>query len=259
MEKVPLYDVFSADYDRFVDWQSRLTYELPFIEEQLAAVGARRLLDAACGTGAHAIALARRGYSAVGTDLSAGMIERARQNASAVNSTARFVVAGFGQLAEQVGGPFDALLCLGNSLSHALSTEELERTLCDFAAMLRPGGLLLVQNRNFDQVLAQRQRWIEPQSHREDEADWLFVRFYDWGPDGDLTFNVLTLKRDAPDQPWRQQATATRLQPWRRAELVEVLQAAGFTQIIAWGDMQGTPFDSQTSGNLILTARTIDW
>jgi len=84
---VPLYDVFSADYDRFVDWPSRLAYELPFIEEQLAAGGARRLLDAACGTGAHAIALAQQSYTVVGADLSAGMIERAQQNASAADST----------------------------------------------------------------------------------------------------------------------------------------------------------------------------
>jgi len=29
---VPLYDPFSADYDRFVNWKERLAYELPFIE-----------------------------------------------------------------------------------------------------------------------------------------------------------------------------------------------------------------------------------
>ena len=28
---VPFYDPFSADYDRFVNWEGRLAYELPFI------------------------------------------------------------------------------------------------------------------------------------------------------------------------------------------------------------------------------------
>lgn len=28
---VPLYDNFSTDYDRFVDWSARLVAELPFI------------------------------------------------------------------------------------------------------------------------------------------------------------------------------------------------------------------------------------
>ena len=48
-----MYDTFSTDYDRFVNWPSRLAAELPFIESQLEAAGARRVLDAACGTGQH--------------------------------------------------------------------------------------------------------------------------------------------------------------------------------------------------------------
>ncbi|MBP1694600.1 MAG: hypothetical protein H6Q37_2483, partial [Chloroflexi bacterium] len=32
-----MYDSFSSDYDRFVNWSSRLNFELPFIEECLTA------------------------------------------------------------------------------------------------------------------------------------------------------------------------------------------------------------------------------
>ncbi|MGQ9804240.1 MAG: hypothetical protein ACUVSH_10470 [Anaerolineae bacterium] len=51
-----MYDDFSADYDRFVDWPGRLAAEVPFIVQRLQRVGARRVLDAACGTGMHAVA-----------------------------------------------------------------------------------------------------------------------------------------------------------------------------------------------------------
>ena len=57
-----MYETFSKDYDRFVNWQNRLAYELPFIQDQLQSVNAKRVLDAATGTGMHAIALAKRGY-----------------------------------------------------------------------------------------------------------------------------------------------------------------------------------------------------
>jgi len=50
-----MYDPFSADYDRFVDWPGRLAAELPLIERQLQGVGAHRVPDAACGTGMHAV------------------------------------------------------------------------------------------------------------------------------------------------------------------------------------------------------------
>jgi SAM-dependent methyltransferase len=184
-----MYDDFSSDYDRFVNWPGRLAAELPFIERELQAVEARSLLDAACGTGMHTLALAQRGYTALGTDLSAGMIERARANAEAAGLDVRFEVAGLGALCATVGAgsaPYevlDAVLCLGNSLPHLLTPAELAKALADFAACLRPGGLLLIQNRNFDAVMARRERWMSPQAHREGETEWLFVRFYDFVPE----------------------------------------------------------------------------
>ena len=178
-----MYDDFSADYDRFMNWPARLAAEMPFIEGQLQAIGARRVLDVACGTGMHAVALAQRGYSVAGADFSTGMVERARANAataapvlSAVEGgEVRFEVAGFGELALAFGSStpgaassgrhsptgFDGLLCLGNSLPHLLTPADLRTAMEDFAACLRPGGLLLIQNRNFDAVLARRGRWME--------------------------------------------------------------------------------------------------
>ncbi len=86
------YDDFSQDYDRFVNWGSRLQAELPFVESRLKELGLPEgktpaILDAACGTGMHAIELARRGYHAAGADLSSRMVEVAMQNAreSSVN------------------------------------------------------------------------------------------------------------------------------------------------------------------------------
>ena len=251
---VPMYDNFSTDYDRFVDWTARLAAELLFIERGLQAVEARQVLDAACGTGMHAVELARRGYTVVGADLSVGMIERARENAAGAGVEVRFIVAGFGQLAARVGNEFDALLCLGNSLSHVLTAEALQATLTDFAAVLRPGGLLLIQNRNFDAVMSGQARWMDPQAHREGSREWLFIRFYDFNPDGTLAFNVVTLRRDEAGE-WTQHIEATTLCPLLHAELSSAIIAAGFSDIYCYGDMNGAPFDPETSGNLIVTAR----
>ncbi len=252
---VPMYDDLSEDYDRFVDWAGRLSVELPFIERELQAVGAGRVLDAACGTGMHALALAQRGYEVVGADLSAAMIERAKDNAIRAGLQTRFEVAGLGGLHSSVGTGFDAVLCLGNSLPHVLTPPELHAALTDFARCLRPGGVLLLQNRNFDAVLAQHQRWMEPQSHREGDTEWIFLRFYDFEADGTLTFNMLTLRR-AGASAWSQHGTATRLRPWTRDELLAAVAAAGFQQPAIWGDMHGRPFDQESSPNLIVTART---
>jgi len=247
-----MYDTFSSDYDRFVSWPGRLEYEMPFLQSLLPP--GSRLLDAACGTGMHAIELARRGYRASGADLSAPMIARARENASRAGQNVDFKAAGFGGLAQAFGGGFDALLCLGNSIPHLIHLADLRAALGDFAASLRPGGILVLQNRNFDAVLQNRARWMEPQAHREGDAEWLFLRFYDYLPDGLIQFNILTLKRGAPQAAWAQTQQSTLLTPWQQAELTAALQEAGFEQIASYGDMQGKPFDPASSGNLILSA-----
>jgi len=249
------YDAFSQDYDRFVNWPGRLAVEMPFLESWLKASRATHILDAACGTGMHAIALAKLGLQVSGADLSPAMIERARHNALHSGVAVDFQPARFGQLSSTFStGSFDAILCLGNSLPHLLTSAELSAALVDFAACLKPGGMLLVQNRNFDSVMQARQRWMEPQSASEGQSEWLFLRFYDFDPDGLITFNILTLHRQA-GQPWTQALTATRLRPLLAAEMRSALTTSGFVDIQLFGDMTGSAFDPAASSNLVVLAK----
>jgi glycine/sarcosine N-methyltransferase len=250
-----MYDAFSTDYDRFVNWTGRLAVEMPFLQAQLKEAGAIRVLDSACGTGMHAIALAQAGFDVSGADFSAGMIERARANAQAAHADVQFGVAGFGELAGAYGKKrFDAVLCLGNSLPHLLSAEQVQASLEDFAACLNPGGLVIIQNRNFDAVMANRMRWMEPQSAREGQEEWLFLRFYDFEPDGLLTFNIINMHRHA-EKPWSQALHSTQLNPLLANDMRAPVDRAGFRSPSFYGDMQGSPFDAMTSGNLVICAR----
>lgn len=251
MNRVPLYDSLAVDYDRFVNWEGRLAHELPFMEQLFAGQGVRRVLDTACGTGYHSIALAQQGFEVVGTDLSSAMIRHAHLNATEAGIKARFLVAGFGEMEAQ-GESYDAVLCLGNSLPHLLTAEAVAGTLADFAAVLRPGGFLLIQNRNFDQVCAQQQRFMMPQSYHEQGGEWLFVRFYDFH-DETITFNMIRLWRTGDD--WQQEIDATELRPILRNDLVGALATAGFDSAEFYGGYDGSAFDPASSGDLIAVAR----
>jgi SAM-dependent methyltransferase len=249
-----MYDQFSLDYDRFVNWNNRLSYELPFLERVLA--GRPRVLDAACGTGMHAIELARLGYAAAGADISTGMIEHARQNAQQAGFSIRFEPVGFGGLTPVFGAASqDAVLCLGNSLPHALERQDQAAALADFAACLRPGGRLILQNRNFDKVLLSKERWMEPQAYRQGEDEEVFLRFYDYRSDGLIDFNILTLRRTTSG--WEQSIAATRLYPLTSRELLLSLPAAGFGLIQTFGSMDGSGYASTVSENLILCAEKL--
>jgi len=260
MNNQSMYDLFSLVYDRFVNWDERLSAEIPFLTSELSALCMNEdklisVLDAACGTGQHAIALAERGFDCAGSDISAGMVEIARNNATQSNQEILFKQAGFGQLVGAFGvNRFDGLICLGNSLPHILDEQELKNTLSDFRSVLRSGGKLIIQNRNFDQVLSARSRWMAPQTYRENDKTWLFARFYDFDADSRLTFNILTLFSQGSDD-FTQQVMSTRLWALGKDELTDFLGNVGFEDFYYYGDLEGSVYDEKTSPNLIITAR----
>jgi glycine/sarcosine N-methyltransferase len=254
-----MYNTFSSDYDRFVNWPARLAFELPFLKKQILGAAPREkivhVLDTACGTGMHVIALAKDGFSVDGADLSVKMVEKARENALKAGILADFRPIGFGRLAQGFSDriPYDAVLCLGNSLPHLTDPKATIQALRDFQTCLKPGGVLLIQNRNFDAVMAGQDRWMEPQSVQEGDREWIFIRFYDFRPDGLINFNILTLARGAGEN-WRQQVSQTDLYPLLQGELLEALKTVGFIHIECFGMMNGDPFLAATSGNLIVKA-----
>ena len=247
MSQVPLYDALAVDYDRFVNWKERLAHELPFLDRLFRARGIQQVVDAACGTGHHAIALARQGYQVVATDLSAAMIERARENAAAAGADLSFAHVGLGKLAT-LGQTFDAVLCLGNSLPHMLTSAAVDDALADFATVLHPGGLLVIQNRNFDRVWARQERFMGPQSHRDGDHEWVFVRFYDFHAET-LTFNMIRLQRTADG--WAQDVDATELRPIFSNDLTAALFETGFAKVTLYGGCDGSWYDPGQSPDLI--------
>jgi len=254
-----MYETLSEDYDRFVNWDERLAYEMPFIEDRIGILtgGTSRvldILDSACGSGMHAIALARLGHRVSGADLYPEMIKKSHANADHAGVQVNFETTGLGAMAGVFGEEkFDLVLCLGNSLPHLLSAAELTAGLKDFIACLRPGGMLLIQNRNFDAVMQRRDRWMEPQVHREGDTEWIFQRFYDYEENGWIRFNIVTLKQKE-GSGWVSSVASTRLRPQLRVELEKELAGAGFEGIRTYGSMTGARFSASSSGNLVLTA-----
>ena len=249
---VPLFDEFSAYYDQFVNWKTRLANEMPFLREALSRAGARRVLDAACGTGMHTVALAGEGYEVVCAEPSEGMLRRVAENALRAGVKVAQVKAGFGELRQHGLGLFDAVLCLGNSLPHALTHEDLVGALADFHAVLRPGGVAIIQNRNYDKVLMDRIRFMPLETAETANRELLFLRFVDFG-DELLTFNVVTLIRE--DGRWRYEVGSTKHRPITVAEAESALMSAGFASWDLYGDYQFSAFDPARSGDLIVVAR----
>lgn len=248
------YDVFSSDYDKFVNWNGRLSAEIPFVEKLLNAHGARKVLDSACGTGMHAIRLAKDGFLAFGCDLSPKMVEVSATNARKESKSVEFFEAGFGELAKKSPEKkFDAILCLGNSLPHVTDLSHLDLTLIDMYEHLPEGGLLIIQNRNFDAVIQDKQRWMEPQAANDELGEILFHRFYDFLADGSIDFNVMITKRPHGGK-WSQQVITTHLIPITSSQITQALRKTGFNSVDLFGDLTGNVFERSKSPNIVAIA-----
>ena len=101
-----LYDHLIPYYDAIFPLRPPV---IDFLAQQFEQAGARRILDAACGTGTHALALAERGFEVIGTDLHNGMIEEARRKSQALTNPPRFDVLNMADADAEHLGPWGGL------------------------------------------------------------------------------------------------------------------------------------------------------
>lgn len=137
------FDELVDVYDSLIDWPRRLAHEEPFFRRAFTEVNARRVLDAACGTGHHAAMFHRWGMDVEGADLSPAMIARCRERYGE-NERLRWQVRSF-EDAVEARGRFDADVCIGNSLALAHDAAGVRRAMAAMIAALRSGGVGIIQ------------------------------------------------------------------------------------------------------------------
>ena len=85
-----LFENYALGYDQEAFTQGTIQ-EVDFLEQEIAFNTSLKVLDVGCGTGRHAIELARRGYAVTGVDLSPAQLHRAKQKAVAAGVSISFV------------------------------------------------------------------------------------------------------------------------------------------------------------------------
>lgn len=96
--------------------------EVEFILQEMDPAPGSRILDMGCGTGRHAIELARRGYRVTGVDLSSGMLAQARSAARKSHVEVEWIKDDATKFtAQQL---FDAAICLCEGAFGLLSVDD---------------------------------------------------------------------------------------------------------------------------------------
>ena len=142
-------------------WAQNTEHEVQFAVRALDLHPGNRVLDLGCGWGRHSLPLAAYGLNVTGLDLSRDLLSVARYNARRHGLAVNWVEANVMNL--PLRGPFDAVaqFC-GNLLTWFSRREQARHALRNVAALLRPGGRVLIGSTDWQHDLPRRsQDWDE--------------------------------------------------------------------------------------------------
>lgn len=232
------YRLLASDYHWFFDdIRLRLGSDTPGV--RLAVHGlpdGARVLDAACGIGVDALALTRNGFAVTASDVSGEMIAEAERRSAHLDAATRprLLQSSWIDLGTHLGrGTFDAVFCIGSSIAHAAGPDEMTEAFGVFRSLLAPGGILVLDTRDWEAVAAQGaagtlevEREVVRRNGRE------CIRTFRWGEpesDGTIELEASLIFIDGDAASYR--SHRVRQRPFTRRELGDNLRRAGFGSV----------------------------
>ena len=136
---------------------------------------------------------------------------------------------------------------------HVLTESDLRLSLSGMAGCLRPEGILVLHNLNYDKRLREKPRWFQVNSGVMEGQETLVWRFADYGREL-ITFNIAVFQKDSTGR-WAVQVQSTPQRPWLAGDLVAALRETGFSRVESFGSLGGEPYVTNESDDLVLIAR----
>ncbi len=232
-ESIHQYDEFARDYHWL--YSDRVLSDEPAVEENedvLRLIEQEMwILDCSCGIGLLTLALARRGYRVVGSDGSKGMIEQALSAAAKAGLSVPLICSAWEELPKHFSDQFELVFCLGNSIGHCRNQDEMLRSLKGMRRVLRNGGKLVVQSRNWE-YLRQEKRPVTCFQWRQ-RAGQRCLPIYVWNfPESFYAKHTIEviLVFDADGEAFIRSYPIA-YYPFRFEQLTKCLESAGFAKL----------------------------
>ncbi len=228
------YDAFAADYhwlysDETLAGERFMAEHAPLLEAQ----GPRStILDCACGIGAHAIGLARRGYRVFGADVSSAMVAEARRHAQEAGVAIPLAVCAWEELPKAFAEPFDLVICYGSSISHCKDEEQMVRCFCGMRDVLKRHGALLLHNRNWSRMRDERWRFmpLPPRIRDGKRCTPLYIWTWQERLEDPHTVEIVLIFEDEEGNVSCRSHVVT-YYPFHAEDLLQRLESAGFGDI----------------------------
>lgn len=199
----------------------------------------KSVLDIACGDGLYVLALAECGYDVTAIDLDEEMIAKIKTKNSAIDARVMNMLD-ISSLEER----YDLIFCIGNSLVHLASLEEMAKVLDDCKALLNENGRLLIQIVNYDRILDQGLKGLP--TIENPEVGLVFERHYE--PCDHPQKLAFKTKLTVGDEVYENKECLFAL---RTLDLLNLLKEAGFSEPVFYGGFEGQTFEIQNSMPLV--------
>ncbi len=222
-------------WNSFINPEKRMQSEGPFLLQQLPKEPDRRkVFDACAGTGVDSIFLLKNDYKITGNELNQAFRAKARANSRREKVSSRFTRYDWLKLDRDIEPKsFDAVICLGNSLTYLFQRSDQGRALRNFFNILKGGGILILDTRNYDYMLDERDDIMKNRNFRYsgnyvycgmDKVHAAPIRISD---------DEIVMRYTHIGTHWKGHL---RLYPFRRIELYDLIYEAGFRPILFFSD-----------------------
>ncbi len=226
-----------AFWDKFLDWEKRLAGEQGFFAEQLHSHQAQTIFDACAGSGFDSIQLSKAGFSVISNEIDLNFRAKAEENARLHNLSLQFTPGyDWRTIPKELSERFDAVVCLGNSLTYLLDHKDQQCALENFCHLLHGDGPLIIDHRNYDYMLREKEHILQNplQNFRYSR------RFYYCG-DEVVGYPVVITPSEVVME-YHELFTGKKehltLYPFRLEEMIALLHQAGFSRVQTYGDFQ---------------------
>lgn len=223
-----LYDNPAIYDERWTDRSDegcRRHYETVFGGAQITDI-----LDVSFGTGNLTFCLHDLGYEIHGSDLNAAMLARAAEKARDKGIDLTLTQCDFREASRHFHRDFSLVMSSGSALCH-VDNEGVKQTLAEMDKLVRPGGYIYIDSRNWDRALRERERFqafARPLVLENGETNY-YAQFWDFNPDGTITLNLLfAYGRDG--RIVRKEVWPETIHPFSIELVQSTLRALGYSQ-----------------------------
>ncbi|NVM27743.1 MAG: class I SAM-dependent methyltransferase [Candidatus Helarchaeota archaeon] len=226
------YDSIADTYDwLFSDWKAVMERQMERLVPLFKRHDVKRVLDCACGTGVQSIGLLKAGFEVVSSDLSEKMLKQAIKHGKQEGVTLSTVQADFRELTRKFSDKFDAVVCMGNSLPHLLSDQEIKKALLNMHQLLNDKGLLVVDIRDLEALFATGDRFMPVRVNAEHGENLVTILYVIDLPRPIFSFHVIYIIQNKISKDYTLTVHSMDGYPIKNQQLIDLISEIGFSNV----------------------------